>query len=397
MKFSIAASLLALSASSALAAPTGQAGGSVFTVPIQKDLSAPKVGIAQRNANKWQSVLASNGSASAGVINQPAKNIVDTYTASVGVGSPAQTFQLLIDTGSSNTFVGTGSTKYKKTSTGKDTGETISVSYGSGSFSGEEYTDQVTLGSLVIKNQGVAVAKTSQGFTGVDGILGVGPKDLTQGTTSGGEIIPTVVDTAKAQGKISKAVLGIYYHETNSTAGVQNGELTYGGVDTSKISGSVAYYPVTTTSPASLYWGIDASAHYGTTAIMSKTSGIVDTGTTLVLLATNYFNKFKTATGGTVDSASGLLKIPSNKVSTLKNFSFTFGSKAYTLTPDQYLVPAGQVTTYGGVKGGHYALIGDLGSIGGQGLDFIAGLAFLEAYYSVFDSDQNRIGFATRK
>jgi hypothetical protein len=44
---------------------------------------------------------------------------------------------LLIDTGSSNTWLGAG-LAYVKTSTSKDTGGTVSVSYGSGSFSGEE-------------------------------------------------------------------------------------------------------------------------------------------------------------------------------------------------------------------------------------------------------------------
>ena len=47
-----------------------------------------------------------------------------------------------------------------------------SVSYGSGSFSGTEYTDQVTLGSLVIPSQSIGVASRSSGFSGVDGILG---------------------------------------------------------------------------------------------------------------------------------------------------------------------------------------------------------------------------------
>ena len=47
-----------------------------------------------------------------------------TYNATVGVGSPATDYNLLIDTGSSNTWVGAG-TKYKKTSTSKDTGKSV--------------------------------------------------------------------------------------------------------------------------------------------------------------------------------------------------------------------------------------------------------------------------------
>lgn len=46
-------------------------------------------------------------------------------------------------------------------------------------------TDTVTLGpDLVIKNQSIGVAKTATGFNDVDGILGIGPVDLTSGMAS---------------------------------------------------------------------------------------------------------------------------------------------------------------------------------------------------------------------
>jgi Eukaryotic aspartyl protease len=44
---------------------------------------------------------------------------------------------LLIDTGSSNTWLG-AQKAYVKTSTSKSTGQSVSVTYGSGSFSGTE-------------------------------------------------------------------------------------------------------------------------------------------------------------------------------------------------------------------------------------------------------------------
>lgn len=64
-------------------------------------------------------------------------NTAVTYIASVGVGSPATSYDLLIDTGSSNTWLGADKS-YVKTSTSKSTGKKVSVSYGSGSFSGTE-------------------------------------------------------------------------------------------------------------------------------------------------------------------------------------------------------------------------------------------------------------------
>lgn len=121
---------------------------------------------------------------SAAVVNEPITNQAVTYVASIGVGSPATSYSLIVDTGSSNTWVGAGKA-YVKTSTSVKTSNSVSVTYGSGSFSGTEYLDQVTIASgLVIPNQSIGVASTSSGFSGVDGILGIGPVDLTVGTLS---------------------------------------------------------------------------------------------------------------------------------------------------------------------------------------------------------------------
>ena len=60
-----------------------------------------------------------------------------SYVASVGVGTPATTYSLLIDTGSSNTWVGAGK-EFVVTSSTELTGELTEVTYGSGFFVGEE-------------------------------------------------------------------------------------------------------------------------------------------------------------------------------------------------------------------------------------------------------------------
>jgi hypothetical protein len=87
-----------------------------------------------------------------------------------------------------------------QTSTSIFTGEGVSVEYGSGSFSGFEYLDQVTLShSLVIKNQSIGVAEVSEGFSFVDGILGIGPTDRTEGTVAGSVTVPTVTDNLFSQ------------------------------------------------------------------------------------------------------------------------------------------------------------------------------------------------------
>ncbi|OJA19120.1 hypothetical protein AZE42_02137 [Rhizopogon vesiculosus] len=207
------------------------------------------------------------------------------YTAKVGVGSPVTTYNLLVDTGSSNTWVGSG-IAYVKTSTSHDTGEPVSVGYGSGDFEGTEYTDTVTLGTgLTITQQSIGVANTSTGFTGVDGILGIGPLDLTEGTLTNeeSETIPTVTENLYTQGLISEIVVGISFEPTNSET-ITNGEITFGGTDATKYTGTIAYTPLTTIPLASTFWGISESITYGSTVIMPEITGIVDTGTTFILI-----------------------------------------------------------------------------------------------------------------
>jgi len=42
-----------------------------------------------------------------------------------------------------------------------------------------------------------------------------------------------------------------------------------------------------------------------------------------------------------------------------------------------------------------YLIVADLGDMLGQGLDFINGQSFLERFYSVYDTTNQRLGLAT--
>jgi len=325
-----------------------------------------------------------------------------TYLAAVGVGSPAQTFNLLIDTGSSNTWVGAG-TKYEPTSTSKSTGATVQVSYGSGSFSGNEFTDQVALGSnLTIQNQSIGVATTSQGFTGQDGILGIGPVDLTDGTLSTQQPIPTVTDNLFSQGSISSNSIGISYEpstaspSTEDSPGVMNGELDFGGTDSDKFTGEITFVPITSTSPASNYWGIDQSITYGdsNTPILSQTAGIVDTGTTLLMIASDAFKKYEKATGGKMDSTTGLLTVTEAQFEKMQSLFFNIGGVNFELTANAQIWPRSLNSTLGGEEGKIYLIVSDIGNNSGSGLDFINGFGWLQRFYTVFDTQNSRVGVA---
>ncbi|KAL5501258.1 hypothetical protein ACEPAH_9645 [Sanghuangporus vaninii] len=325
-----------------------------------------------------------------------ATNQAVDYIAEVGVGSPPTTYSLLIDTGSSNTWVGAGRA-YVRTSTSEATGDLTEVTYGSGFFIGTEFLDTVTLAEdLVITNQGIGAAAISEGFDGVDGILGIGPTDLTEGTVDGISSIPTVTDNLFSQGTISEKVVGVFFAPTTELS-VTNGELSFGTIDDTKTTSDVVFTPITSTSPASEFFGIDQSITYGAAGenVLSTTAGIVDTGTTLLLIATDAFDTYTSLTGATIDNNVGLLSISSEGFSNLQSLFFNVGGTSFEFTPNAQLWPRALNTAIGGSTNDIFLIVADLGSNSGEGFDFVNGMVFLERFYSVFDSANSQVGFAT--
>lgn len=106
-----------------------------------------------------------------------------------------------------------------------------------------------------------------------------------------------------------------------------NGELTFGGVDSTKYTGEIDFTPITTTSPASQYWGINQDLTYGSggTTLLSGSAGIVDTGTTLLMIATDAFQAYQKATGGTLDQTTGLLTFTESQFENLQSLFFNIG------------------------------------------------------------------------
>ncbi|KAG9312005.1 acid protease [Chiua virens] len=324
-------------------------------------------------------------------------------TISVGVGEPASTFNLVVDIGTSDTWVGARSNNpYKVTSTSKDTGNSVSVGYGVGYFVGEEYLDTVTLSPyLVIKDQSIGVANQSNSIYG-DGIFGLGPIDLTEGKVSNTESVPTVTNNLFAQGKILWEAVAIFLAPFAKSG--DEGELTFGGVDHSKNTSHFRYAPLTTTSPSSRSWGVDASAFYGETAVMQETSGIIDCGSTLIFFPSDTHilycrlqmqsTNYQSAIGAVHDSKTGFLRITSSQYSALKTLKFTIGSASLQLTPNAQIWPRSLNSVIGGDPNSIYLNIVNSGNPSGTGLDFILGLVFLERFYTVLDTTHQRIGFA---
>jgi hypothetical protein len=88
----------------------------------------------------------------------------------------------------------------------------------------------------------------------------------------------------------------------------------------------VNFVPITSTSPASNYWGIDQDLTYGNnTSLLTGSAGIVDTGTTLLMIATDAFQAYQKATGATMDQSTGLLKLTEQQLDNLQSLFFNIG------------------------------------------------------------------------
>jgi saccharopepsin len=136
---------------------------------------------------------------------------------------------------------------------------------------------------------------------------------------------------------------------------------------------------------------------------------------TLLIHCSDAFDKYKSATGATLDKSTELLKISSEQYNQLSSLYFIIGGITYELTPNGQIWPRSLNSAMGGTADGIYLVISSTGSSSGSGLDFTNGYCFLyaelyfyrqnqllncsgihsERFYSVYDTTNSRVGFAT--
>lgn len=317
-------------------------------------------------------------------------------TTDIQVGSPPTTFEVLVDTGSSNLVVGARNITYKPTKTSVNTGESVFVSYGGGSINGTEFLDEVTLGGITAVNQSIGASRVSTGFDQFDGILGLGPPDLTLGTLidSPQTSIPTLPETLAAQKKIASPLVAL---TVPIAANPNGGSIDFGAPNPEKFVGDIKYSPVLRSGFPSHFWGLSQSITYGKKKvdIMNTTSGFVDSGTTLLLLPTPAYQAYAQATNATFDNDIGLLRIDNPK--SLQSLYFHIGDNTFEFTPNAQIFPHSFLSEIGVNPNSTFLIIGDAGPTITQQIGFINGFVFLQRFYSIFDLQNARIGFATNE
>ncbi|KAI5842576.1 aspartic peptidase domain-containing protein [Morchella snyderi] len=320
----------------------------------------------------------------------PVNNFLNAqYFSEISLGTPPQSFKVVLDTGSSNLWVPStqcGSiacylhTKYDSSSskTYKANGTSFEIRYGSGSLSGFVSEDTLEIGDLKVKNQVFAEATSEPGlafaFGKFDGILGLGYDSI-----SVNHITPPFYNMI-SQDLLDKPVFAFYLGSTD-----QESQAIFGGIDENHFSGKLIKLPVRRKA----YWEVDFEAiTFGdASAQLENTGAIVDTGTSLIALPSTLAELLNKEIGAK-KGWNGQYSVECGRRDSLPDLTFTLTGHDFTIGPYDYILE---------VQGSCISAF--------MGMDFpepvgplaILGDAFLRRWYSVYDLGDNTVGLAKSK
>lgn len=315
------------------------------------------------------------------------------YFTEVEIGTPPQTFKVILDTGSLNLWVplnDCGSLacflhqKYDHDASSlyKANGSEFAIQYGSGLLEGYVSQDTVSLGGLVIPNQDFAEATNEPGlafaFGKFDGILG-----LAYDTISVNKIVPPIYNAIN-QGLLDTAQFAFALGDTSKDEN-DGGVATFGGYDTTAFTGDIKWLPVRRKA----YWevsfeGIGLGDEF---AELHNTGAAIDTGTSLITLPSSLAEIINLKIGAT-KSWSGQYQVECDTRDSLPDLTLNFAGYNFTLTAYDYTLEVSGSCISAFTPMDFPEPIGDLA---------IVGDAFLRRYYLIYDLKKNAVGLAKAK
>ncbi|GAO14958.1 uncharacterized protein UV8b_05130 [Ustilaginoidea virens] len=320
----------------------------------------------------------------------PVTNFMNAqYFSEITIGTPPQSFKVVLDTGSSNLWVPSQScssiacflhSTYDSSSSSsyKKNGSDFAIQYGSGSLSGFVSNDVMSIGDLKIKKQDFAEATKEPGlafaFGRFDGILGLG-----YDTISVNRIVPPFYNMVN-QKLLDEPVFSFYLGSSD-----EGSIAMFGGVDESYYTGKIQYIPLRRKA----YWEVDIeSIGFGDeVAELENTGAILDTGTSLNVLPSALAELLNKEIGAK-KGFGGQYTIDCDKIGSLPDITFNLAGFNYSLPASDYILElqGSCVSTFQGMDipepAGPLVILGD---------------AFLRRYYSVYDLGKHAVGLARAK
>ncbi|KAI7943827.1 hypothetical protein MJO28_011355 [Puccinia striiformis f. sp. tritici] len=319
------------------------------------------------------------------------------YFAEIQVGTPPTTFRLIADTGSADLWLQLPDCRDIKdssrgcnhpslnqdSSTFKRTDNPFKITYGTGQVVGVLVEETINMGGLVLTNHAFGgVTRASKEFTGknvpFDGLLGTAKSVL-----SNQKVLTPIEAMAKA-GTLSGAFVGYALGRVSDSENI--GQLTLGGIDQTKFDGNLTIFP--NVNKKGFWEGAMDTVKVGGKTILTGRTGILDTGTTLMVLPAKDAATLHSNIPGASSDNKGGFRIPCTN--TVK-ISLSFGGVEFEINPvDLTFQPVGR-----NLQGQCISGISS-GTIGGP-TQWLIGDVFLKNVYFATDFTNDQMGLAVLK
>mmetsp|Transcript_18395 Transcript_18395/g.41974 ORF Transcript_18395/g.41974 Transcript_18395/m.41974 type:complete len:427 (-) Transcript_18395:296-1576(-) len=335
------------------------------------------------------------------------------YYGQIDLGTPAQAFNVIFDTGSSNLWVlADGATNggshaeydHSASSTYAANGTAFKVEYGSGACTGHLSEDTLGWGGFELPATTFAEVTDASGFGSLfrlsalekfDGILGLAFDSLAVcGDPYVAGCVETPFHSLVSAGLVDEPVFSFYLGSARPNQPVvgYDGELLLGGSDPKYYTGGQTWVKLLSAN----YWmiALEGVAVEGVGAVTpgdpaaspganrSLVTAIVDSGTSLLVGPTDQVQVLADALNATAN-IEGELFVDCG--ATFPTLTFSINGTDYPLGGADYVLDAG--------NGQCMLLVMSL-DLEGTGVDWILGDVFMRKYYTTFDYGNERVGFA---
>ncbi|QNP97844.1 aspartic peptidase domain-containing protein [Yarrowia lipolytica] len=306
------------------------------------------------------------------------------YSINVGLGTPVQNFQLLLDTGSSDLWVynvtdtadcayqacqQTGQFDKSKSSTYHSLDEDYFIQYVLGNATGYWGTDTLSAGSVTLPNFQFACADNAEGQTGILGVSVAGSESLHKGQKPYANF-PLALQNA---GYIDRRVYSLYLDQNDAT----NGTFLLGGVDYAKFNGSLTVLPLAT--PNAFFVDYKSIAFDGE-QVAEAGAAVLDSGTSFTYIPDAAYQKIAKKLNIGDNTFFGMTTVDCNKDFELE---FNFDGVTIKALKEQMLIPSGLGDCFFGLQSNtlsqNITLFGD---------------TFLRNAYVAYDLEDSQIGLA---
>lgn len=319
------------------------------------------------------------------------------YFGEISIGSPAQKFVVVYDTGSGNLLVPGQSCKdsacekhtqfdksksstYKakncdgKPVVGGQSDDELTITFGTGHITGKCVEDKICLGSLCSTGAFVsATEESAQPFASFsfDGVLGLGRDVLSHKPDY------SLMSRLVTHNQLVQPLFSVFLSDSDEEAS----EITFGQVKQEHMSSELFWVPVHTSSG---YWEVeidDITFDNKPTTMCEKCRVAVDTGTSQLAGPTDTVHKLREELD---------VKSDCSNFHELPKLGFAIGDKVLNLDPIDY------VDKSDGEDSCSISMM-DLDVPPPKGPLFVFGIPFLQKFYTVYDHANDKVGFAAAK